>query len=425
MISTIPNNHQISQDLYLSRDIYSRIVADFKNTGLLNISLIAEEIHQSQELIKQELVPILYPSKEGWYNSQNEYITVQFILDKINTQIHQYNVISIEKLLSQIGNPNIDFNIPKKLIDDQYQGKWLEDINVFIEMTEFQNLTQNSTRIDESRVSHLLTQIDLEFSRFLQSLQTIMDVKTYRTTDGQLITLEDLHPQLQQRIIGKGYVNIPEFLGEMKLEPSIEALKPVILDYITQEFSGRTTPETDYFFVEDLISNVTSEIEALSRVNFDVLAFKLDLDPNILILIVKQVLFIRGFTNTMGEYVTSKGIYREIQEILEFREEFSLQELYEILEIDEKNKVIVRDIISEDNNLLYSENASMVMTQNFAVKKVIDYIKKPAQQSKELILWEDVIQNTFVPLSHIKSILESMIQNNLLLGTLQKKGYRP
>ena len=87
----------------------------------------------------------------------------------------------------------------------------------------------------------------------------------------------------------------------MKLDTDIAAKKTVIMEYITREFSGRTDPEGDFFVTEDLISNISEDVEAKSRLNFSVLGFKLNLDPEILSYIIRKVLFIRGFTNKIGD----------------------------------------------------------------------------------------------------------------------------
>ncbi|MFX1517745.1 MAG: hypothetical protein ACFFC6_15690, partial [Promethearchaeota archaeon] len=112
--------------------------------------------------------------------------------------------------------------------------------------------------------------------------------------------------------------------------------------------------------------------------------------------------------------------------ILEYREEFTLQELFEILEIvkDKKNEIIVRDLISDDNNLLISLDKETVLTQKRALDKVVDYIKQPVQQTKEIIQWEEISRNTNVPVIDVKSIVDSLIQNKMLTGTLVKQGYQ-
>ena len=425
-IKNLPGIFEASSKLYLKEEIHSKIALDFEQTGFLKILDIAEEINLPVELIKKELIPILHPSSDGWYDSNNNYMTIKFILSQLEHQIQQYRIISLSTFLSRLGNPKIDHSILKEMIDDRYQGVWFENIDVFLEQTEFQKLKEDSSRIDEARVNHLLSPIAMEFPSFLQNLQQKLDIQTYQSRDGQLVTLENLHPQLQQHILGKGYINIPEFLKEVKLDKMASTIKSVILDYITQEFSGSTTPDTEFFFTEDLIADVTAEVEAKSRINFNVLAFKMDLNTDILGLIVKQILFIRGFTNTIGEFVTEEGINQEIKGILEYREEFTLQELFEILEIvkDKKNEAIVRELISDDNNLLISLDEEVVLTQKRALNKVIDFIKQPVQQTKEIVKWEEISRSINIPIIDIKGITDSLIQNNLLSGTLVDQGYQ-
>ncbi|MFX0122836.1 MAG: HEAT repeat domain-containing protein [Candidatus Hodarchaeota archaeon] len=425
-IKTIPGIFQANSGLFLKKEIYTNIVSEFEETGVLKIPAIAEEINVPIELVKSELIPVLYPSKDGWYDSHNNYITTKYLHDQLEQHIRQHRIISLSTFLSQIGNPRLEHSRLRSMINDRYQGVWFKNIGVFLEQTEFQKLQQESSRIDESRVKHLLVPIGMDFPSFLQNLQQKLDIQTYKTSDGQLIPLENLHPQLQQYILSKGYLSVPEFLREMKLDKIASTIKPIILDYITREFSGSTTPDTDYFFTEDLIADVTKEVEAKSRINFNVLAFKLDLATDILALIVKQILFIRGFTNTIGEFVTEAGINQEIQGILEYREEFTLQELFEILEIvkDKKNELIVCDLISDDSNLLISFDKEVVITQKRALSKVIDYIKQPVQQTKEIIPWEEISRQTNVSINDVRTILDSLIQNNLLSGTLTNKGYK-
>ncbi len=427
IISSIPISQRVSKELFLTKEVYSKIASDLENKGLLKLPEIANNINISIDLIKNTLIPALKPQDEGWYNFQNEYITRRFLQMEINKQLSQYYIISLDNFLNQIGNPKIEQMLLKEMIEEQFQGKWLDDINVFLESSEFQKLERDSSGIDESRVNHLLTPITLDFPQFLRSLQKILDIKTFETSDGQLISLDHLHPLLQQNIIGQGFLSIPEFLKKSKLDRFADSIKPVILNYITQEFSGSTTPDMNYFFTEDLISKVAMEVEAQTRINFSVLAFKLDLVPEILAVIVKQVLFVRGFTNTIGEFITEKGINQEIKGILEFRQEFTLQELLEILEIvkDKKNEKIVRDLISEDSDLLISDDKNIIITQKAALNKVIYYIQQPTQRMKELVPWEEIRRKTNISKIDIRIILDSLIQNNLLSGAIQEQGYRP
>ncbi|UCE12749.1 MAG: HEAT repeat domain-containing protein [Candidatus Heimdallarchaeota archaeon] len=427
VISSLPNCSQVSKDLFLSEQVFTKISTDFNEFGLLNLSTVSDMIQQTEDLIKKDLIPNLNPSNVGWINSRNEYLTRKYLQNHVKHQIDHYSIISLKKLLSQIGNPKIELPLIREIIEEQAEGKWLENINTFLEITEFQKLEQDSTGVDEARVSHLLEAIDLDFPRFLQSLQKILDVKTYRTRDGQIATLENLHPLLQQHILGKGYISIPNFLKDKKLDKETDTITPIILEYITQEFSGRTSPDGNYFFTEDLIADISKEVDVQTRINFSVLGFKLDIDSEILALIVSQILFVRGFTNTIGEFVTSKGITQEIQGILEFRPEFALQELFDILEItkDKKNESLIREIVSEYKNLILSQDKNVVMTKKAALNKVIGYIKGQTQQTKGLIPWDEIRRETNVPDSDIRSILDSLLQNNLLPGTLQEQGYRP
>ncbi|MFW9905839.1 MAG: HEAT repeat domain-containing protein [Candidatus Thorarchaeota archaeon] len=424
-IKGMPGIFQASPELYLKEEIHSKIKSEFEEKGILEIHTIVEELNFPVELVRNELIPIFHPSKEGWFNSNNDYITIKFVREQIEQHIYQDRIISLSNFLSQIGNPKIEHIKLKEMVDDRFQGVWLEKIEVFIEQSEFQKLKEESTRIDESRVNHLLLPIEMEFPIFLKNLQQKLDIQTYQTSEGQLISLENLHPQLQQHILSKGYLSISKFLKEVKLDKIASDVKPIILNYITQEFSGSTTPDINYFFTEDLIADVTKEVEAKARINFNVLAFKMDLDKDILASIVKQILFIRGFTNTIGEFVTEEGITQEIKGILEYREEFTLQELFEILEIvkDKKNELIVRELISDDNNLLISLDKEVVVTQKRALNKVINFIKQPVQQTKEIIEWEEISRSINIPVIDVKTIVDSLIQNNLLSGTLVKRGF--
>jgi HEAT repeat protein len=426
LIKTIPGIFQASTELYLKEEIYSRIASEFEETGVLKTQVIAEENNIPIELVRNDLIPIFYPPNDGWHNSHEEYLTPNFVLGQLEQRIRQNNIISLSNFLTQIGNPRIEHSRLKEMIDDRYQGVWFEKIGVFLEQTEFDKLKQDSSRIDESRVNHLLIPIAMDFPSFLANLQQKLDIKTYQASDGQLITLENLHPQLQQHILGKGYLSISEFLKKVKLDKLANDIKVTILDYVTQEFSGSTTPDRNYFFTEDLISDVTAEVEAKARINFNVLAFKMDLDTDILATIVKQILFIRGFTNTIGEFVTEEGINQEIKGILEFREEFTLKELFEILEIvkDKKKELIVRDLISDDPNLLISLDKEVVITHKRALSKVITFIKQPSQQTKELIHWEEISRSTNIPILDVKTIIDSLVQNNLISGTIADPGYR-
>jgi hypothetical protein len=427
LIDTIPSVLELEKDLYLTKEIHANILENYSNIGLLNLSNIAKKLHQPIQIIKELLIPAITSSEEGWINSRNEYMSLNFIKNQISKQIDEFGIISIRKFLKEIANPKIEQKLLIDLIDSLYRGKWLEGTEVFLNEEKLLELERNTSGIEKSNVKDLLTASGLDFSTFLNNLQKIMTIETFRTNKGQLIALESLHAELQQVILSKRYINISTFMKGMKLDSLIETKKTIIMEYITQEFSGRTDPQGDFFVTEDLISEIMAEIETKLRINFSVLGFKLNIDPNILSLIVTQILFIRGFNNKIGEFVTQIGINQEIAGIMEFKEEFSFQELYEILEIidDKKNMLVVKELIEEDRNLIISQDNNMIISQKMSIKKIVSYLKNPDQQLKEVISTKQISLETNIPLEIVAKVLESLVQNNLITGKLIAGNYHP
>lgn len=427
LINSISSVQELKNDFYLTKEIHSNILESFNNTGLLNLYDIAEKLNQPIRIIKELLIPAINSSEEGWFNSRNEYMTLVHIKKQISKQIDDYGVISIKKLLEKTDNPNIEHQIMIELINSSYKGKWLEEFEVFLNEEKIHEIEQNTSGLEESDMKDLLTAIDLDFGTFLNSLQKIITIKTFKTKNGQFISLESLHSELRKIILSKRYINIISFMKSMKLDSLIETKKSIIMDYITQEFSGRTDPKEEIFVTEDLISEIMTEIEPKLRINFSVLGFKLNIDPDVLSIIVTQIIFIRGFSNIIGEFVTQNGIIQEIAGIMEFRQEFSFQELFEILEIsnDKKNMSIVRELIAEDKNLIISQDSNMIISQKMSIKKIISYIKNPEIQLKEEIPAEEISMDTNIPLTNVIKVLESLTQNNLIAGTLDAGKYRP
>ena len=153
----------------------------------------------------------------------------------------------------------------------------------------------------------------------------------------------------------------------------------------------------------------------------------MNLDPDILSHVIRQILFIRGFTNKIGEFVTQDGISQEIAGIMEYRQEFSFTELFEILEIinEKKNILIVRELVAEDDNLLISKDNEIVISQKMAISKLMAILKNPLQQMKEIIPIEEISIEANIPSQNIKYILNSLIQNKLIDGSLDNNSYRP
>ncbi|MFX0050424.1 MAG: HEAT repeat domain-containing protein [Candidatus Hermodarchaeota archaeon] len=422
-ISQIPEIYEVNSDLFLTNEVFFKYSTEIIENGFIKIKNICEDIHQSPDLVKNSIVPVLVPSEDGWYNSNNEYLTSNFINNRIRQQIEQYHIISLELFLKEIGNPKIEYETLKEIISRHFQGRWLEDIQVFLEITEFYKLEQNTIRIDEERVSHLLNPINLDFPTFLRSLQKILEIKTFQAKSGQLISLESLHPLLQQKVRETSYLRVSDLMNELKFDKSV---KGVILGYLTQEFKGRTDVNETFFFTEELISKIANEIKLLARINFSVLGFKLELEADILSLVIKEILSINGITNSLGEFVTETGIIQELKGMVEHRQEFELIELLDLLEIiqNRENEKLIREIIHR-NNLWISRDERSVLTPKRAFNKVITFIKNPNQQIKNQLSWDEISSQTNVSKEHLRPVIEALIQNNLLPGTIDKKGYHP
>ncbi len=427
IINSISFAIELKNDFYLTKEFHSSILENFNNTGFLDLSDIAEKLHQPIQIIKELLIPVINPSEEGWFNSRNEYMTLVHLKKQISKQIDNHGIISIKKLLEKSANPNIEHQILIESINNSYKGQWLGELEVFLNEEKIHELERNTSGLEESDVKDLLTRIDLDFDTFLNCLQKFMTITTFKTKNGQHISLDSLHGELQTIILSKRYINIISFMKNMKLDSYIETKKSIIIGYIMQEFSGRIDPKEEIFVTEELISEIMTEIDTKQRINFSVLGFKLSIDPDVLSVILTQILFIRGFSNKIGEFVTQNGIVQEIAGIMEFRQEFSFQELFEILEIsnEKKNMSIVRELIAEDKNLIISQDSNMVMSQKMSIKKIISYIKKPEIQVKEEIPAEEISMDTNIPLTNVMRVLESLIQNNLITGTLVSGKYRP
>ncbi len=395
-----------------------------QTSGILSLKEIAKMLNQPVERIKIELIDEFKEEIQGWYNSLGEFFTIDYLTRIINEKISKDKILAVPVLLKSLGNPKVDTEKIKEIIKHTHEGKWLDDIQVFIDISEFNNLIENASRLDEGIVQHLLKHIDLNFSIFLNSLKKIVTIKTFKTKDGKLISLESLYQPIQERIIGKGYLSILTLLNESKLDKS---LQNEILDYISNEFSGRFNIDKTYFFSEELILKVEEEVKLFSRLNFDIIAYKLDLPKIIVEIIIQQILVIKGFVNKTGEFITSKGIKEEINRILEYKGEIPLGELFEVLEIseDEKHQETVRNLILSEKKFIQGANQQIFFTQKRAMNIVLFFLKKPETRTKELIEWAELINLTNLPKEILKQILESLVSNQLIPGVLDKKGYRP
>jgi len=416
--------HWSSSNFIVHKTDLEEIYNTLNTSGIISLKEIAKMLNQPVERIKIELIDGFKEDFKGWYNSSGDYLTVDYLRRIISEDISKDRILSVQVLLKSLGNPKIETEKIKEIIMQTFEGKWLKDLQVFIDISEFNNLLENASRIDEEMVKHLLKHIGIDFSTFLNSLKKIVTIKTFKTKDGNLIPLESLHQPIQERIRGKGYLSIITILNEFKLDKSLQT---EIIDYISNEFSGRFNVEKTYFFSEQLILRVEEEIKLFSRINFDIIAYKLDLPKTVVEMIIQQILFIKGFMNKAGEFITIKGIKDEINRILEFKGEILLEELYEVLEIseDEKHQEVVRDLIFSEKKFIQGANQQIFFTQKRAMNIVLHLLKKPETRTKELIEWAELTGSTNLLKENLKLILESLISNQLIPGVLDKKGFRP
>ncbi len=362
LLGEIDGIELVFQELYLLKSDFEEIKENFEANGIISIGEIASNIHQQPEIVQNEIIQAIVPSGEGWINNKKEYITSKYIYHHTKERISQRNIIELSQLLRTIGNPKIDFSILKQIIDSHTQGKWLNDINVFITLEEFKEIEENSIRIDEDRVKHLLEAINIKFPQFLTSLQKILEIKTFKTKGGQLVSLESLYPHIQQEISEKSFFPIQNYLKENNLDMS---LKSTITEYLNEGFSGKTDENVEYFFLNSFLDRIQQECEKEARINFDVLAFKLNITSELLQLVILKILGIRGINNNLGEFITFKGVENEYKEVFSNNDNIPLQTLVEILEIENNKKEIEKIIekIGEEPDLYLSEDGTTIWSK--------------------------------------------------------------
>ncbi|MHA1975164.1 MAG: HEAT repeat domain-containing protein [Candidatus Hodarchaeales archaeon] len=423
VLEMLENAHRVTSDLFIDKNSFESIMNEYNENGLLEISKIASQLNLSDKVIKKDFIEGQNLTEKGWFNTRNEFFNEKFLIEVVRKEIEQYHSLSIKELLNRLGNPNIEHERIKLIISENFDGVWLEDILVFIEKHEFDNLRENSARLEEEGVKHILSAINLDYNTFLDSLRKVLKIEVFKTKDGQLIPLEKLYPMVKGIILSKGYIDILEFLKEQKLEENVHK---ELSQHIIKEYNVRSDPSQNLFVTEELIVKIEDELGKFSRINFSVTAFKLDIPEEILRRITGEILFVRGFHNKIGEFITEKGLSQEINGLLEFRQEFPINELYELLEInqDQKHKAVVREVVVSNHDLMILTN-EVVITHKQAIAKVLELLKQPEVQSKEFLTWQEFSDLTGIPKVDLVSIIESLTQNQLLPGTMQENGYKP
>ncbi|MHA1236478.1 MAG: hypothetical protein ACTSQ9_02325, partial [Candidatus Hodarchaeales archaeon] len=110
-----------------------------------------------------------------------------------------------------------------------------------------------------------------------------------------------------------------------------------ITEYLNERFSGKTDENAEYFFLNSFLDMIQQECEKEARINFNVLAFKLNITNELLQLVILKILGIQGINNNLGEFITFKKVENEYKEVFSNNDNIPLQTLVEILEI-ENNK---------------------------------------------------------------------------------------
>ena len=72
----------------------------------------------------------------------------------------------------------------------------------------------------------------------------------------ELISLEKLYPLIHQEIEEKQYLPLLEFIKANFLEPNV---KSVIIEYLQQNYQGKTDENARYFFTTNLLKGIRTE----------------------------------------------------------------------------------------------------------------------------------------------------------------------
>ncbi|MHA1513727.1 MAG: hypothetical protein ACTSRJ_06690, partial [Candidatus Hodarchaeales archaeon] len=105
--------------------------------------------------------------------------------------------------------------------------------------------------------------------------------------------------------------------------------------------------------------------EKEARINFKVLAFKLNITSELLQLVILKILGIQGINNNLGEFITFKKVESEYKEVFSNNDNILLQTLVEILEIENNKREIEKLIekIREKPDLYLSEDGTTIWSK--------------------------------------------------------------
>ena len=424
LLSEISSYHLVNQELYVLNEYYTNLSNNFQASGLLPLNSIANELEQPFDVIKQEFINAIIPSDDGWMNERKEYLTTKFVYEQSREFIVQNHILELSQFLQHLGKPKIDHATLRQIINSHSQGKWFDDINVFLTIEEFREIEENAIRIDEERVSHLLAPINLDFPKFLETLQKLLEIQTFKTKSGQLISLESLFPEIDQEVEERKFLAISEYCSKNNLDDSV---KSIILSRLEEKFRGQVDHNKHYFFDERLLTEIKGELEKQTRINYNVFSFRLDLTPELLRMIISDILDIRGFHNNLDEFITIDGAIKEYKELTTHNVEFPIVTLYEILEIVNNKQATqtILGILRADTELKISTDETKIFTKQRAIDKIIRFSKNPITRSKESISLSEISQELGLSQSDIEEIITTLVNDNQVSGKLQNKNYYP
>ena len=424
LLDTIENIKCVHKDLYINKQTFAEISEKFVSSGLLPLKNISKSLKQPFDIVSREFTHILVPDDEGWLNDENQYLTLKYISQKALDFISKFHIIDLNHFIASLSNPNIELSVLRNIVDQNSTGRWLNDIQVFITLEEFTELEENSVKIDEERVNHLISPINMKFQIFLESIQKTLDIKTYQTSEGQLISLEKLYPLIHQEIEEKQYLPLLEFMKANALEPNV---KSVIIEYLQQNYQGKTDEKIRYFFTTNLLKVIRTEFQNQTRFNYKVLGFKLNLPIDVLKLIIVEILRISGIHNNLGEFITLEGVKNEYMQIIEHKAEFPLYTLLEILEVVDNQKAIeiIKDRIKSDPALYLSVNGKQVWTRRRVIEILNRFLKRSENLSRKDISFSEISKETGISQPDILPILNTLLEKKLIPGRVGKNKYTP
>ncbi|MFW9778853.1 MAG: HEAT repeat domain-containing protein [Candidatus Heimdallarchaeota archaeon] len=425
VVSEISGTNRLSPEIYITEALLSEISDDIQNKGYFSLLDLSKRTNVSPERIREVILPKIYDPTDGWLNSEEVFLTRRFVREKWRMNLAQYKIQGFNKFIQELGNPQIEFREFVDFINGVHPGRWLEGLQVFIDLSELAKIEHDINNLGETEVQHLLPVIGIDFSDFLDSLVKSIKLQVFRVDSGKVTSIKNVLDLVKDHYDKHGYLHLEQFIQESGFSRLSTEIKRQISEFLLQEYVSRQDKDGRYYIEESLLTRVQNEISTHPRINFDVLAFKLELPDSILRIIVHEVLQLSGITNSVGEFITERGILQEINGILEYRQELALAELGEILDLDlgQSQLDLFHKLIDKNEKLVRTSDERILTLKN-AAGRVLYFINRPEQQAKKIIRWGD-FSTLNIPPDLIRRMVTSMVQNNMLPGSLNKSGYHP